>query len=87
MITVIFDGKRQDAELYGGLAQPDIEGVKIYLDRQGIDDLIHELKGLERGETHQHLMTPTWGGGELDEGPVGDGYQLVNHLRIVRKPE
>lgn len=63
--------------------------VAICLDSDGLRVLRRALELLERrtAPTHEHLMTPAWGGHELDETPVGNGSSLVHHLRLVRLPD
>jgi Immunity protein 32 len=57
------------------------ETVEIFLDDEGIDRLIRLLTRLRGKRTHDHFMTPSWGGEELDEGTHGEN-KLVNHLII-----
>ena len=57
--------------------------VEIYCDQEGLDELLRQLSFLKQGETHVHLMSPSWAGNELTERPQGPGNVLVHHLRIV----
>ena len=36
--------------------------VEIYCDREGLNELIRKLEALANGETHVHLMSPSWAG-------------------------
>ena len=57
--------------------------VEIYCDRKGLIELIRQLGFLQKGESHVHLMTESWGGNELTEETQGQDNVLVHHLRIV----
>lgn len=57
------------------------EAVEIFLDDDGIDRLVRVLTRMKGKCTHDHLMTPSWGGGELGEEAHGQN-KLVNHLII-----
>lgn len=61
--------------------------VEILCDVEGLALLGRQLEHLNRGSTHVHLMTPTWGGNELGEMAIGDGVTVVNHLRIAMLPK
>lgn len=62
------------------------EKVEMHLNDVGIDYLINQLQELKgkSGNSDVHLMTPSWGGEELTEGPCEAGYSLVNHLKIYK---
>jgi hypothetical protein len=57
--------------------------VEIYCDREGLNELIRKLEALANGETHVHLMSPSWAGHELSEEVVGSKNALIHHLRIA----
>lgn len=65
------------------ISRPKEAEVEIYMDRQGISLLIGILRALESKGGHDHLMTPSWAGDELDEKLVGKENTLVNHLRLT----
>jgi hypothetical protein len=58
--------------------------VDIYLDADGLKFLLSQLKFLSDGRTdHVHLMSESWGGGELDERPQSVDAIVVHHVKIV----
>lgn len=62
------------------------EEVIISFDALGANKLIDAVKKLVDSRNdldHDHLMTPSWGGHELDEMPFTSGAALVHHLRLV----
>ena len=69
---------RDASEVSSGKAE-----VEIFCDTEGLALLFKQLDYLKAGSTHVHLMTPAWAGTELDEKPVGNGTELINHLRIT----
>lgn len=70
MLTVEYDEKGEE--------------VAICFDPEGLRLLVASLERL-KGNGHDHLMTPTWSGAELDEKPLGEGTKLVHHLRLVHR--
>lgn len=58
--------------------------VEIFLDEAGLRVLLAQLRHLESGSSHVHLMTPAWAGNELTEKAQGEGTVLVHHLRVTR---
>jgi hypothetical protein len=55
-------------------------------DEEGLDALIKTLTKLRGKQDHVHLMTPSWAGKELTEIKQGGvEYELVNHLRLVKR--
>lgn len=72
-------------ELKNSLNTPNPE-VAICLDEDGLDFLIAKLSRLKLKQDHTHLMTPSWAGNELTEVKQGgDEYELIHHLRIVKR--
>lgn len=63
--------------------------VEIYCDRDGFDTLMKCFKQIENGESHVHLMSPSWAGNELSEEPQGKDSStvLVHHLCIISRPQ
>ncbi len=63
--------------------------VALCFDAEGLDVLIRKLEYLRRSKVdHLHLMTPAWAGQELTEEVAGgQGYHLINSLRLVRLPD
>ena len=57
--------------------------VEIYLDKEGLEDLLRQLGFLKNPGDHCHFMTPAWGGHELTEDKSDAGNVLINHLRIT----
>ena len=59
--------------------------VEIYLDNEGLDFLLSQLSFLKDQRTdHVHLMTSTWGGGELTGGLRNPSSLPVHHLRVLK---
>ena len=65
----------------------DAEDIEIYCDKEGLDLLMKKLHVLTNKGGHVHLMTPSWAGNELTEENQGSNTILINHLRIMVKPE
>lgn len=60
------------------------EEVEIYLDREGLNDLIARLSLIKDGKTeHIHLMTESWGLGDLSENKEKENNLLAHHLKII----
>lgn len=58
--------------------------MAICFDYAGQRLLEKALQGVPEG-SHTHLMTESWGGGELDEVAVGEDTRLIHHLRLVHR--
>lgn len=56
--------------------------LEIHLDRKGLAALRKVLERLERGESHEHLMTPSWGGHELSQEKQGGDTTLLNKVTL-----
>ena len=62
--------------------------IALCFDAEGLDLLIRKLEHLREKVDHLHLMTPAWAGQELTEELAGgEQYQLINSLRLVRRPD
>jgi hypothetical protein len=57
--------------------------VEIYLDQQGLQDLLTQLGFLKSHGDHMHLFTECWGGCPLTEVKQGRSNVLIHHLRIT----
>lgn len=67
-------------------AKAGVSEVAICFDEAGLDTFIKKLIRLRGRVDHEHLMTPSWAGDELTEiGQGGSDYELINHLRLVKK--
>lgn len=55
--------------------------VTLACDRQGIDYLIEVLNRIRDGG-HDHLMAPSWGGRELEDGVAAEGQTRVLQLDV-----
>ncbi len=71
------------------LRQPEkldaYEELEIYLDKDGLDDLLAQLQFLKDNRTdHLHLMSETWGLGDLDDQPWVAVNVPLRHVRISR---
>jgi len=74
-----FSAELKDPEL---LREAKTE-IELYLDSEGLADLLQQLAHLKEPGDHCHFMTPAWGGDSLSETPRGGDTALVNHLRIT----
>jgi len=58
----------------------------ICFDDEGLEVLMKKLIRLRGKSDHEHLKTPAWAGAELTEHKQGgEEYELVNHLRLVKR--
>jgi hypothetical protein len=57
--------------------------VEIFLDCQGLQELVTQLGHLKTHGDHIHLLTESWGGGPLTEDKQVSANALVHHLRIT----
>lgn len=66
----------------------DKEGqLFVHADAAGLDHLIRSLSHIRRklGEgvcDHDHLMTDSWGGGELTERTLDEDAETIHHVKI-----
>ncbi|WP_116964744.1 Imm32 family immunity protein [Fastidiosibacter lacustris] len=57
--------------------------LDIHCDDNGLEKLLSLLSLLKGKAQHEHLMTPSWGGGyELSEEPQSEGSQLLHKVTI-----
>lgn len=62
-------------------SQPD--HLEVYLDKDGLVDLLAQLRFLDEGKTdHVHLMAESWGGSHLSEKPVRPDATPAKHVKI-----
>jgi hypothetical protein len=60
------------------------EVVEIYLDKDGLTDLQARLSLLQDNKTeHIHLMTESWGLGDLSEKKQNKLNALAHHLKVI----
>lgn len=72
-VEIRLDGKQQYKEI-----------VEIYMDRKGLEELQARLNRLDIGKNdHLHLMSESWGLGDLEETLQGQDNLLVHHLRLT----
>ena len=58
--------------------------VDIHLDTDGLKFLLSQLKFLsDRRTDHVHLMSESWGGGELDARPQAADAIAIHHVTIL----
>lgn len=62
------------------------ETVDFICNQEGIQSLINQLKVLQKYGGHLHLMTPSWGGDDLAEEPIGNEGRIINHLKVILLP-
>jgi len=59
------------------------EIVRVYFDKTGLMELQARLGLIEAGKAdHVHLMSESWGLGDLSEDKVNDRSLLVHHLEL-----
>lgn len=64
----------------------DIEQLEIHLDRNGLADLLAQLKLLDDNKTdHIHLMAESWGGGHLEDEAVNEAAKPIKHVKIIMR--
>jgi hypothetical protein len=57
--------------------------LQIYLDREGLADLLAQLKFLSDDRTdHVHLMSESWGGSHLSEEPMRREAGPIRHVTV-----
>lgn len=57
--------------------------LKIFVDADGANKLREYLtKLIDKKDTHYHLMTPSWGGNELDEEIIDKNSDLIHQMLI-----
>jgi hypothetical protein len=63
---------------------PDGEELEIHCDRRGLNELIRILERLvlAKGQSHDHLMTPAWGGTELSEEMQNEANRLLHKVTV-----
>ena len=64
--------------------------VELYFNREGFDYLMGRLDHIRDGKTdHLHLMSRSWGLGDLDEKSHKPTNQIAHHLRLtlIAEPE
>lgn len=60
------------------------EVVEIYFDKDGLADLQARLSLIQNAKTdHIHLMSESWGLGDLSEDKQKERNLLVHHLQIT----
>jgi len=58
--------------------------LEVFLDREGLDALLAQIKFLEDGNTeHVHLMAESWGGSHLAEEPRDRGNIPIRHVKFL----
>ena len=58
--------------------------IEVHLDEEGLKFLLSQLKFLtDRRTDHVHLMSESWGGGELDERPPSADVIPIHHVKIL----
>lgn len=74
----MFTVQLKDADQVGS------QQVEIYLDEEGLRDLLAQLSFLRQAGDHAHFFTEEWGGLPLDSTPIGDDAVIVNQMLIER---
>ena len=70
-------------ELKGNAFDKPGEELEVFLDRQGLESLIAQLRMLSSGSTdHVHLMSRSWGGAHLEDVPRAAANKAVHHVKI-----
>lgn len=74
-------------ELQRGKNSKYPDQLEIYLDSEGLESLLAQLRFLREGRTdHVHLMSESWGGTHLDDHPQRANSVMVHHVRIQMCP-
>ncbi len=60
--------------------------IEIYMDDAGKETLLAVLNRLREPNYHEHLMTISWGAGDLDETLHEPGNTIVNMVTIGKVP-
>jgi len=55
------------------------EGIEVYLDSNGVDELIRYLNYIKNNQDHYHLVA----GNELDEERNQSDNILVKHVKLI----
>jgi hypothetical protein len=55
------------------------EGVEIYLDANGVDELIRYLNFIKNNQDHCHLVV----GNELEDKLNQDDNKIVKHVKLI----
>ena len=66
------------------LTNPNSLGeMEIYLDKDGLAELLAQLKLLSDGKTdHFHMMAESWGGDQLRETPIQRTSMAMKHVKV-----
>ena len=60
------------------------EIVELYFDDEGLEELLARLLLLRGGPSdHLHLMSESWGLGDLSEKKNGTNTMLAHHLKLT----
>lgn len=55
------------------------EGVEIYLDEQGVDELVRYLNYIKKEHEHMHLIS----GNELNENILQEKNKIIKHVKLI----
>lgn len=55
------------------------EGIEVYLDEKGIEELIGYLNFIKKEDEHMHLIA----GNELNENIFHDRNKIVKHVKLI----
>ena len=56
--------------------------VNVFMDEEGRDLLLSTLNSFKKPGDHDHLMTPSWSGWELDEERHNEANLLIHQVNI-----
>lgn len=75
-------------ELIGKQTGEPPNELEVFLDRDGLETLIAQLRFLQDGKSdHVHLMSESWGGSELcDKTQVPDNLPIHHVKFLLRHP-
>jgi len=58
--------------------------LEVFVDRNGLESLLAQLKFLADGKTeHVHLMAESWGGSHLTDEPRSRENIPIRHVKVV----
>lgn len=60
----------------------DGDELSIHCDDMGLENFLSVLSQIKGKVSHEHLMTPSWGGNELSEDPQSEDGLFLNKVTI-----
>jgi hypothetical protein len=54
-------------------------GIEVYLDKEGIEELISYLNYIKKDNDHIHLLV----GNELNENTIQEENKIIKHVKLI----